>query len=60
MAVSLPRYDQLHQTIEDWHTTSVTLSGAKGLGFRRDASPPDHHDRGVVVKLGVPMSCGSI
>jgi rhodanese-related sulfurtransferase len=34
----------LNQTTEDWHTGCVTLSGAKGLVFRRDASPTAQHD----------------
>jgi len=35
---------QLNQTTEDWHTGCVTLSGAKGLVCRRDASPTAQHD----------------
>jgi hypothetical protein len=34
----------LNQSIQDWHTGHVTLSAAKGLVFRRDASPPAQHD----------------
>jgi tetratricopeptide (TPR) repeat protein len=34
----------LNQTTEDWHTGCVTLSGANGLVFRRDASPTAQHD----------------
>jgi branched-chain amino acid transport system permease protein len=34
----------LNQTTEDWHTGCVTLSGAKGLVCRRDASPTAQHD----------------
>ena len=35
---------ELNQSTHDWHTGLVTLSGAKGLVLRRDASPAAQHD----------------